>query len=163
MLDILIKEISKFKGNILGIGLSNKLADAVYDNEKIVYCDLLTNEDEKEESTKSNGEILNIRDLYKKYKSNLDFIIINYNKIKKYNIYILKYMNNLPNKKAIIYNIKNMDIYINRLNKLNIKYKKIDNILIITPNKKNKFKTLLYFYFDKLKFQIDKLIEILNN
>jgi len=89
----LINTSKTFKGHVIGVGINDKISDALFDNKKIVSIDILSalNDKnlvfEKGEST----SYLPIKDLRKHFgKKKIDYIICDFDHIKKYAKYFIK-------------------------------------------------------------------------
>ena len=97
------KIISKLRGNVLSIGLDSNLCDELNNNTKINNLDVIDFVSKrvgmkKLLKSKNESKKINIKKLKKIYKKKgVDYIICNYDIIKKYMRYFIKdsiYMNN---------------------------------------------------------------------
>ncbi len=154
-------------GNVLGIGVDEKITQILEQNNKILNCNLL-NPKSKTGKTTSKKEkskkirVKRIRKIFKKKK--VDFIICNIEEIKPYlktfirdSIYINKDM-------LYIYNIKDEELkeeLIKKYKRYNTKIEEIkekDNLILKIDNKNSKTNILKdYFYLI-----IDTLISLFN-
>ncbi|MBO5095352.1 MAG: hypothetical protein J6B98_00555 [Bacilli bacterium] len=162
----IIKELS---GNVLAIGISQELVEVIDKNEKIINCDILSNEVSKEKKFSFfRRKTININKLRKKYKKKrIDYIICDYNIISPY---IRKFVKNsvyINKNKLYFYGnidtelIKNM--YGRYDTKINIKeYKKNYIVEIDNTNSKNNFiKDLCYSIKDTITYLIEVVGDIL--
>ncbi|MDD3341306.1 MAG: hypothetical protein PHN72_03815 [Bacilli bacterium] len=150
----IVKEIKQLKGFVLGIGLDETLEDALYANENIHKCDLISNMKSGSTSIeKGTNKTISIYKLKKKYKKNkVDYIICNVEDVEEYMKYFLR---------DGTYIVKNKIYLYGNLNKINIEdfskvLKRYDFVVKIEKNKKEYLLTLQknqchysknYFYF----------------
>ena len=152
--------INNLSGNVLGIGLDEKLSKLLYKNKKINNCDLL---DIYTSGNKEKGKCkkISIKKIRKKYK-NLDYVICNYKVIEKYfNTFIYDSIGITKNK-IYYYNVPND----NTLNK----YKRYNSIIINnkdfieidnSQSKLNIFKKIYYRFIDFINRAIELIGDIL--
>ena len=151
--------IKRLDGKIIGIGLDDNHINQIAKNDKIIYCDLLDNDNKSDGSEKGRNKILYFKDIRKKYKKKkIDYIIADMDKIFvckrtfiKDSIYINKnkiiyYVDNNTDYQLILkrYKIYNVDIEITECHDGKI-------IVINTKQAKNRyFKDKLYYILDSL-------------
>ena len=159
--------IKKVEGNILVIGLDDKLLNKFDKNNKVNLYAIYSNDSNKSNNIfskskkkKTNkGKNINIKKL-RKYinKKSVDYIIYNMEEIKQYYKYIIKDTIYLNNNLIYIYSSNEIDkeFIIDRYNRYNTKITSVDykNGYIITIDnrngKNNFFKDKLYFIKDTL-------------
>lgn len=161
----IIKELSS---NVLAIGISQELMEEINKNEKIINCDILSNEVSKEKKFSFfRNKTININKLRKKYKKKkIDYIICNYDIIAPYMRKFIK--NSVYLNKNKLYFYGNVDIeLIKRYNryetKIEIKeYKKNYIVEIDNSKSKNNFvKDLFYSIKDAITYSIEVIGDIL--
>lgn len=174
MYKYLIDIIKNMEGNIIGIGLDDKLLDGFNKNKRanIYTIDKATSgitAGKSKKRTTSSGKTINIKKLYKYFKKNsIDYIICNTEEVNDYLKYFIRDSIYLNNKKIYLYGNKN-NIDIELLEKRYKRYKSIieikefkDSILIIIDNSlsnSNWFKNKLYFISDTLY----NIVEFISN
>lgn len=172
-----IYEITKCtSGNVLGIGVDEKITKILEQNERVLNCNLLNSETKNEKKTHEKKQrlkrirIKNIRKIFKKKK--VDFIICNTDEIRKYlktfvkdSIYINKNM-------LYLYNIKDEDLkqeLIKKYKRYNTKIEEIkdkDTIILKIDNKEAKtniFKDYMYLIIDTLIQLFNLISDLLLN
>lgn len=161
----LLEIIKKLKGNIIGIGLDDKLLSGFTGNNLV---NVYTIEKDKNISTlgkskkrKTNsGKTINIKKLYKYFKKDsVDYIICNVEEVNDYLKYFIKDSVYLNNKKIYLYGTKEIvdcDLLKKRYRryKSNVEIKEFkDNILLIIDNSNSKSNWVLNkIYFIKDTF-----------
>lgn len=155
--------IKKIEGNVLVIGLDNKLIDKFEKNNKVNLYAIYSNKTNKNLFSKTKkkqtnkGKTINIKKL-RKYinKKSVDYLICNMDEIKDYYKYIIRETIYLNNNIIYIYasNEVDKDFIINKYKRYNVNITSNDykNGYILTiDNKKGKnnyFKDKLYFIKD---------------
>lgn len=175
-----MKEIYKISkcvsGNVLAIGVDNKIINNLEQNERILNCNLLdckiplTCGNSKKNKKGKKIRIKKIRKVFKKKK--VDFIICNINHVKKYlktfikdSVYINKdmlYLYEVENKELqeeLIKKYKRYNVEIEIINEENSTILKIDN----KNSKTNIFKDFIYLIIDNFFAAIDIISDILSN
>ena len=174
----LIKIIEKLSGSVLAIGLEDKLNEELECNNKITELDEINLISKKSGSIKTNKQIkikskkINIKKLKKIYnKKKTNYIICNYEVMKRYMRYFVKdsvYMNNktlylygnsIKEVKQIIKKYKRYNVLIKPIEKKDYFILEIDN----TNSKNNVFKDMLYFIYDTLELISDSIGNFLIN
>lgn len=156
--------IKKVEGNVLVIGLNDKLLNKFDKNNRVnlyaIYSNKSNNIFLRSKRKQTNkGKNINIKKL-KKYinKKSVNYIILNMEEIKQYYKYIIKDTIYLNNKIIYIYSSKKTDknFIIDRYNRYNVNITSVDykNGYIITIDNKNGknnfFKDKLYLIKDTL-------------
>lgn len=156
--------IKKIEGNVLVIGIDDKLVDKFDKNNKVNLYQIYSNKTEgifsKSKKKQTNkGKTINIKKL-RKYinKKSVDYLICNFEEIIQYYKYIIKDTIYLNNNIIYIYSSKKIDkdFIIEKYKRYNVKISFTDykNGYIITINSKNAknkyFKDKLYFIKDTL-------------
>ena len=158
--------IKKTKGNVLVIGLDDKLIDKFEKNNKVnlyaIYSNSRNNKGSfsKQKKKKTNkGKTINIKKL-RKYinKKSVEYLICNFEEIMQYYKYIIKDTIYLNNKIIYIYssNTIDKDFIIEKYKRYNVEisFNDYKSGYIITINstkaKNNFFKDKLYFIKDTL-------------
>ena len=164
-----IYDISKVvSGNVLGIGVDEKISEILEQNDRVLNCNLLnsytkeTNQKQTKKQRPKRIRIKKIRKVFKKKK--VDFIICNTEEIKKYmktfikdSIYINKdmlYLYNIKDeelKQELIKKYKRYNVIVEEIKDKNETILKIDN----KNSKTNIIKDTLYLI-------LDTMIQILN-
>lgn len=176
MYKYLLEIIKKIEGNIISIGLDDKLLSGFNKNEKVnVYTIDSINTTfgilpTKKRKTNS-GKIISIKKLYKYFKKkSIDYIICDYKEIDKYLKYYIKDSVYLNNKTIYLYGKKediDTELLIKRYKRYNakIEIKEFkDNILLIIDSsntKISKIKNKLYYISDTFYNIIDFISNIL--
>ena len=153
-------KIKELKGNVLGIGLDEKLINSIKKNNDVTEFNLISNVSKGKFSIFTKK--FNIKKLRKKIKNKTDYIICNFEIINKYfntfvsdSIYINKH-------KIFFYNVDNIDL-IHRYNRYNcIITENKDYIEINNENcKTNFFKDRYYRMKDFMVYIIEIIGDIL--
>lgn len=160
------KIIKQIDGNVLGIGLDEKLSDTIEKNNKIIECNLLNSYVKgkfKGSLFQKTIKIKKLRKVFKKKK--VDYIICDYDQISKYLNTFVKdsiYIN-----KNKLYFFGNVDIdlinykYQRYDTNINIKKYKNKSIVEIDNSKaKNNFLKDTYYRIKDFK---DKIIEVIGD
>lgn len=167
----LITIIKKMTGSLICFGIDDiKFANAIKENNNIIYCDLLnSNYDSKDKKSGKKKYIKNMRKKYKKKKIN--YMII---KIEKADNYLKKLIRDsvyINNQKIYIYGNDfnyDIDLLIKKYNRYNviIKNNKYQNGYIIeidvTNAKNNVIKDTIYYIYDSFIHMIDKIGDIMS-
>ena len=159
----MIDVIKKLSGNVVGIGLDDKLVKEIEKNNLITNCNLLDSYTKKEKKLKGiKGKTINIKKLRKVFKKKkVDYIICNYSVLEKYLITFVSDSVYINLKKIYFYNIKETDVLIKKYKRYNTiikntkEYLEIDN----SNSKTNKFKDIYYTTIDF----INRIIEIIGD
>ena len=174
----LIKIIKKLSGSVLSIGLDDELNLSLENNDKIEELDEINLISKKKGSIKTNKRIklkskkINIKKLKKIYnKKKTNYIICNYEVMKKYMRYFIKDSVYINNKLLYLYgiSIKDTKSIIKKYKRYNVLIKPIENkdyfIIEIdnTNSKNNIFKDILYFISDTLELVSDLIGDFLIN
>ena len=174
----LIKIIKKLSGSVLSIGLDDELNLELERNNKIDELDEINIISKKSGSIKTNKKIkikskkINIKKLKKIYnKKKTNYIICNYEVIKKYMRYFIKDSVYINNKKLYLYGIsvKEVKTIINKYKRYNVLIKPNENkdyfiIEIDNTNSKNHiFKDIFYFISDTIELISDLIGNFLIN
>ena len=174
----LIKIIKKLSGSVLSIGLDDELNLSLENNDKIEELDEINLISKKKGSIKTNKKIklkskkINIKKLKKIYnKKKTNYIICNYEVMKKYMRYFIKDSVYINNKLLYLYgiSIKDTKSIIKKYKRYNVLIKPIENkdyfIIEIdnTNSKNNIFKDILYFISDTLELVSDLIGDFLIN
>lgn len=170
-----IYDITKcLSGNVLGIGVDEKISQLLEQNERILNCNLLNSQVSSTKQTKKSKEkkisIKKIRKTFK--KKNVDFIICNIEETKKFinsfirdSIYINKnllYIYNIKDeetKEELIKKYKRYNTKIEEIKDKNSIILKIDN----KNSKTNKLKDIKYKIIDALLSLFNLISDILLN
>lgn len=175
-----MKEIYKItncvSGNILAIGVNNKIIKKLEQNDRIKNCDLLDCEmplvNEKN-TTKQKGKkirIKKIRKIFKKKK--IDFIICNINHVKKHLKTFIKDSVYINKDMLYIYDIKDENLeneLIKKYKRYNVEIEKIkdeESTILKIDNKNSKtciIKDFIYLIIDNFFTIIDVISDILMN
>jgi len=165
-------------GNVLAIGVDEKIVKILEDNERVINCNLLNSDtySKSKNSTKNKNhklkkiKIKKIRKIFKKKK--IDFIICNIEEIKKYTKTFIKDSIYINKDMLYIYNIKNNELQeelIKKYKRYNVEIETINNKnenIIKIDNKKsttNLIKDILYLIIDTFVSIIDVISDILMN
>lgn len=165
----LIKLVDELEGTVLAIGINEKIADAIEQNDKITKCDILNyvvSKKEYKKAKKQKTKIINISKLRKIYKKKrVDYIICEYSQIEKYLNTFVKdsvYINRL---KLYFYGKLDEELILKRYGRYTrdiLVNKKQGNYLIEIDNSKaknNVFKEFIY----AIKDNTNKIIEIIGD
>ena len=171
------KIISKLRGNVLSIGLDSNLCDELNNNTKINNLDVIDFVSKrvgmkKLLKSKNESKKINIKKLKKIYKKKgVDYIICNYDIIKKYMRYFIKDSIYMNNNTLYLYGtdvkiVNDIEKKYKRYN-VNIKSKIYSNYFIIEiDNSKSKnyfIKDKLYFIHDTISLISDYIENFLIN
>ena len=173
---MLIYDIAKcLSGNVLGIGVDEKITNILDTNERIIECNLLDSINTSSKKNK-NGQkikkisIKKIRKIFKKKR--VDYVICNIESVKKYlktfikdSIYINKDM-------LYIYGIKDKDLkdeLIHKYKRYNVEIEEIkdnDTYILKIDNKKSKtniLKDIIYLIIDTIVNLLNAISDLLLN
>lgn len=168
-----LNRIKNYEGSILGIGIKEqKLKDAIWKNKRIYTCDLL--EDEEEISGKSicyniDKKTVQIKKLYQAYgKNKIDYILCNIENMNRFLPYIWRDAFYIGKKEICFYGKfteEDASIFMQKCKRYNVKIEQIKekNYLFFFMKKASipRYKSYLYFWFDKINLFLDKISEIL--
>ena len=174
MFKYLYDEIKNMKGNVLAIGIDDKLINAIKKNKNINAFEISKSErfslfQKKKRRLESNGKSINIKKLHKYFKKgSINYIIVDYEQILKHYKYVFKDSIYLSKGKLYFYMLKDIDSdYINKYKRYNskINIKEYDSTkLVIIDNgevKISKFKNIVYLISDTMTNLIDFISNIL--
>ena len=174
MFKYLIEEIKKMQGNVISIGIDDKLITAIKRNKKIDAFDINKSErisffQRKKRTLSSSGKRINIKKLRKYFKKNsVEYIICDYEQITKYYKHIFKDSIFLTKGKIYYYANKDVDMeYILKYKRYGSKItvKDYDRTkLFIIDNEKaktNKFKNICFMISDTCTNFIDFISNII--
>ena len=174
MFKYLYDEIKNMEGNVLAIGIDDKLINAIKKNKNINAFEISKSErfslfQKKKRKLESNGKSINIKKLHKYFKKgSINYIIVDYEQILKHYKYVFKDSIYLSKGKLYFYMPNDVDSdYINKYKRYNSKItlKKYDNTkLVIIDNSKattSKFKNIVYLIGDTMTNFIDFISNIL--
>jgi len=163
------KIIKTFKGNVLAIGIDEKLSKKIDINENIIKCDILNyiaNKKEKKIAKQKKVKTIDIKKLRKIYKKKkIDYIICEYSQIEKYLNTFVKDSVYINSSKLYFYGKINKELLLKKYrrytDKINITTKKDEYIIEIdnTDTKNNKIKEFGFSVVDK----VNSLIEIIGD
>jgi len=175
----LIKIINKLNGNILIIGNIDDNLEKINKNPNIIECDIINiNDNKKEKINKFKDKFnkkeqkINIKKLKKIYnKKSIDYILCDYELIKKYMRFFVKDSVYLNKNKLYLYgiNIKEVKEIINKYKRYDVLVKptiKDDYFFIEIDNKNSKnniIKDFIYFIIDTITYITDFIGDILIN
>ena len=174
MFKYLYDEIKNMEGNVLAIGIDDKLINAIKKNKNINAFEICKSErfslfQKKKRRLESNGKSINIKKLHKYFKKgSINYIIVDYEQILKHYKYVFKDSIYLSKGKLYFYMPKDIDSdYINKYKRYNskINIKEYDNTkLVIIDNSKSKtskLKNIIYLIGDTINNLIDFISNIL--
>ena len=174
MFKYLYDEIKNMEGNVLAIGIDDKLINAIKKNKNISAFEISKSErfslfQKKKRRLESNGKSINIKKLHKYFKKgSINYIIVDYEQILKHYKYVFKDSIYLSKGKLYFYMPKDIDSdYINKYKRYNskINIKEYDNTkLVIIDNSKSKtskLKNIIYLIGDTINNLIDFISNIL--
>lgn len=164
--NVLLKEIQKFSGNVLGIGnISDDIVNKLNKNDSVTELNILSNKSYDIGSSTGKGRKISIKNIRKLRKKHINYLLVDYDKIDEYlstfvkdSIFITKdYIYFVSNNKKIekLYNRYNVDI-----KELKTSDKTI--FVINTSNaKNNKIKEFIYSIIDFINRIIDIITSML--
>ena len=174
MFKYLYDEIKNMEGNVLAIGIDDKLINAIKKNKNISAFEICKSErfslfQKKKRRLESNGKSINIKKLHKYFKKgSINYIIVDYEQILKHYKYVFKDSIYLSKGKLYFYMPKDIDSdYMNKYTRYNskINIKEYDNTkLVIIDNSKSKtskLKNIVYLIGDTMTNLIDFISNIL--
>ena len=174
MFKYLYDEIKNMEGNVLAIGIDDKLINAIKKNKNINAFEISKSErfslfQKKKRKLESNGKSINIKKLHKYFKKgSINYIIVDYEQILKHYKYVFKDSIYLSKGKLYFYMPKDIDSdYINKYKRYNskINIKEYDSTkLVIIDNgeaKTSKVKNIIYLFSDTMTNLIDFISNIL--
>lgn len=174
MFKYLYDEIKNMEGNVLAIGIDDKLINAIKKNKNINAFEISKSErfslfQKKKRRLESNGKSINIKKLHKYFKKgSINYIIVDYEQILKHYKYVFKDSIYLSKGKLYFYMPKDIDSdYINKYKRYNskINIKEYDNTkLVIIDNSKSKtsiIKNVLFLISDTFANFLDFISNIL--
>lgn len=105
------KELKNIHGNVLGIGLTEKMIDILNQNKHIIECYLMDSDSNNIENSKGCNKTVNIKKIKKIFKKkSFDYIICNFEQIKPYLRSFIKNSIYLNKGKVCFYNIKDFEL-----------------------------------------------------
>ena len=174
MFKYLYDEIKKMEGNVLALGIDDKLINVLKKNKKVNAFEISKSErfslfQKKKRKLTSSGKIINIKKLHKYFKKkSINYMIIDYEQILKHYKYVFKDSIYLSNGKLYFYVTADIDTdYLLKYKRYNskISIKEYDNTkLIIIDNsnaKSNMFKNILYLISDTFNNLLDFISNII--
>ena len=173
MFKYLINEIKNMKGNVLAIGIDDKLTDAIKKNNFINAYEISKSERipflAKKKRSLNKSKNINIKKLSKYFnKKSIDFIICDFGEISKYYKYVFRDSIKLNKSKIYFYASKDIDMdYILKYkrygSKIEIKeYEKSKLIIIDNKDvKTNAFKNILFYVSDTFCNFVDFISNIM--
>lgn len=174
----LTKIIKKLSGSVLSIGLDEELNKELEKNNNIDELDEINLITKKKGNIKTTKKIklknkrINIKKLKKVYsKKKTNYIVCNYEVMKKYMRYFIKDSVYINNKFLYLYgtSTKEINMIIKRYKRYNVLIKPMENkeyfIIEIdnTNSKNNAFKDFFYFIYDTLELITDLIGDFLIN
>lgn len=170
------KIFSKLSKSVVGIGLDDELSYTLESNDNILELDIINIEKKKKgklnNKTKNKSRKINIKKLKKIYnKKSVEYVICNYEVIKKYFRYFISDSIYMNNNKLYLYGTSMEDI-----KEIKKKYKRYNTLIKVTDEKKyfiieidnkesknNFFKDKLYFIVDTYNYLVDIIGDFLIN
>lgn len=160
--------LEKLTGNVLAIGLDDtlkKILEANINIDSYTYLDTIKNSKGSKKSSKTKAKNIKVKKIKKYFKrKSIDYIICDYNSIKKYNKTIIRDIVYLNRQKAYFYGNIDMDLlkkfkrYKTDI-KVDKKFVEIDN----QNSKNNFFKDKAYYIIDTISNLRDLLADLLLN
>ncbi len=161
-------------GNVLGIGVDEKISQLLEQNKRVLNCNLL-NSKTKNTSTRKKQKlkkisIKKIRKIFK--KKNVDYIICDIEEMKKYQKTFIKDSVYINKEILYIYNIREKEIkeeLIKKYKRYNSKIEELkdkDSVILKIDNKEaktNKIKDLKYTIIDTLVSIFNLISDLLLN
>lgn len=170
-----IYDITKcLSGNVLGIGVDQKIAQILEQNDRVINCNLLNSQiDSTQQEKKERQKKISVKKIRKIFKKkNVDYIICNIEEMKKHlktfirdSVYINKDI-------LYIYNIKDEELkeeLIKKYKRYNTKIEEIkdkENIILKIDNKESKtskLKDIKYSIIDTLVSLFNLISDLLLN
>ena len=166
--EYLLKIVDNFSNNVLAIGTSEKITNSINNNKKVLKFDLLEKTEKgikiKRKNKMKKINIKKIRKIFKKKKT--DFIICEYETIKKYlNTFVKDSVYINKNKLYIYGTLEDIEFLVKRYKRYNVKIdltRKKDYFILSVDNnlsKNNKIKDFFYLIVDNF----DKIIEFIGD
>jgi len=163
-------------GNVLGIGVDEKISEILEQNDLVTNCNLLNSyskETNKKQTKKKKLKKIRIKKLRKVFKhKKVDFIICNTEEIKKYLKTFIKDSVYINKDMLYLYNIKDEELkqeLIKKYKRYNTIVEEIkdDNEIILKIDNKNSktniFKDTLYLIIDTLTQLLNIISDLLLN
>lgn len=165
-----IKIIRKLNGNLLGIGLTKEMVDAIEKNDSIVECNLLNSYSKEEKGKRKRLKTLKIKKLPKYFKKkSIDTMICDYEVIQKYMSTFVKNSVYVNRQKLYFFGKVDEELIIHRYNRYNTTIQFINTkdgkIIVIdnTKSKNHKLREIGYRIVDGISKMIDIIGDILMN
>ena len=170
-----IYDISKcLSGNVLGIGVDEKISEILEKNNRILNCNLLnSNVKEKTQGKKERQKKISVKKIRKIFKKKkVDFIICNIEEMKKYLKTFIKDSVYINKEILYIYNIKDNELKeelikkYKRYNTIIEEIKDKDNTILKIDNKNsktNKIKDIKYMIIDTFVSLFNLISDLLLN
>lgn len=170
------KIFSKLSKSVVGIGLDDELSYTLESNDNILELDIINIQKKKKgklnNKTKNKSRKINIKKLKKIYnKKSVEYVVCNYEVIKKYFRYFISDSIYMNNNKLYLYGTSMEDI-----KEIKKKYKRYNTLIKVTDEKKyfiieidnkesknNFFKDKLYFIVDTYNYLVDIIGDFLIN
>lgn len=163
----IVKIIKTLEGNVLGIGLSKDMVEAIEKNDAIIECNLLNSYTEEQPGRRKRGKTIKIKKLHKYFKKkSVDTIICDYEMIQKYMNTFVKNSVYINRKQLYFFGNIDKEILTKRYHRYDTTISfPFENIAIIdnTNSKNNKFKDIGYRFIDAITAAIDFIGDVLMN
>lgn len=163
----IVKIIKTLEGNVLGIGLSKDMVEAIEKNDAITECNLLNSYTKEQHGKRKRGKTIKIKKLHKYFKKkSVDTIICDYETIQKYMNTFVKNSVYINRKQLYFFGNIDKEIIAKRYHRYNTTVSfSNQNIAIIdnTNSKNNKFKDIGYRFIDASTAAIDFIGDVLMN
>ena len=170
-----IYDITKcLSGNVLGIGVDQKITQILEQNDRVLNCNLLNSEiSTPTKGKKERQKKISVKKIRKKFKKkNIDYIICNIEEMKKYQKTLIRDSVYINKDILYIYNIKDEELkeeLIKKYKRYNTKIEEIkdkDTRILKIDNKKsktNKLKDIKYSIVDTLISLFNIISDLLLN
>lgn len=164
------KIIKNLEGNVLGIGLTKSMVEAIEKNNQILECNLLESYVQEQEGKKKKLKKIRIKKLNKYFrKKSIDTILCKYDLIQKYMNTFVKNSVYINRKKLYFFGVLDKELIERRYQRYQTKVTFIDikdeSIAIIDNEytKNHRIKELGYRVFDSIIHAIDVIGDVLMN
>lgn len=169
-----IYDVSKIvSGNVLGIGVDEKISEILEQNDRVLNCNLLnsfSNTNNTKDGKKEKLKKIRIKKLRKVFKKKkVDYIICNINEIKKYMKTFVKDSIYINKEILYIYNLKDEEYkkeLIKKYKRYNTKIEELDDETLKIDNsnaKTNIIKDSFYLIVDTLTSLFNIISDLLLN
>lgn len=163
----IVKIIQTLEGNVLGIGLSKEMVEAIEKNDEIIECNLLNSYSKEQPGKRKRSKTIKIKKLNKYFKKkSVDIILCDYETIQKYMNTFVKNSVYINRKQLYFFGNIDKDFISKRYHRYHTTISFISKDIAMIDNtnaKNNKLKDFGYHIMDTITTAIDFIGDVLMN